>query len=133
MVDEPKFQFSPIDEEELSSVRFHKKMTKRYNQALAILAQFDCPNCNSPTFFPYGAEKEDLRQVRRWLCKQCGLYYGPEGQHWALYDPVTDLMDTPLKVRGCWQLERDASRWSFLPQDLVRSAKDDAIKEHDAE
>jgi rubredoxin len=86
-----------------------------------LAAEFTCPECDQPTFFPHGGiESDDLRGVRRWMCKQCGFYVGPEGDAWALYDPIVDLTDTPLNVWGCWQLKKDASEWSYLPRDVLK-------------
>ena len=103
----------------------HHDLTEMYNTFLVV---FGCPNCDALAFFPYGEEEEDLRQVRRYLCKQCGYYLGPEGEQWALYDPIVDLTETSLQARGCWQLEKDASEYAYLPQDVVENHKKKVLK-----
>lgn len=40
-----------------------------------------CPRCKAVgTWKPHGGwlDREDRRGVRRWMCKWCGLYRGPE-------------------------------------------------------
>ena len=42
-----------------------------------------CPRCRKVgTWKPHGGwlDREDGRKVRRWLCKWCGSYHGPEGR-----------------------------------------------------
>jgi rubredoxin len=44
-----------------------------------------CPRCKAVgTYKPHGGLVDramgDARAVRRWMCKFCGLYYGPEGK-----------------------------------------------------
>lgn len=59
-----------------------------------------CPNCAKVgTFKPHGAWLDgwDERGVRRWLCKWCGYYKGPEGQKWARCSTE----------RGWWLLDDD--------------------------
>ncbi len=56
-----------------------------------------CPQCKAVgTWKPHGGflDFEDVRKVRRWMCKWCGYYRGPEGsfychQNWK---------------KGCWCL-----------------------------
>lgn len=88
-----------------------------------------------PSFLPYGSkyDTDDLRAVPRWLCKQCGFYYGPEGRQEALYDPVVDLIDTPLATRGCWQLVDAASEWAYLPRDFIAAHNAKCCEEHDSQ
>jgi hypothetical protein len=72
-----------------------------------------CPNCNKVgTWKPHGGwwdrRRGDERAVRRWLCKWCGYYVGPEGiqqafpsqEHgaWALTDWDFDHEPTPREV-----------------------------------
>lgn len=48
-----------------------------------------CPECGAVgTYKPHGGllDREDVRKVRRWLCKWCGYYVGPEGVRWAVVD-----------------------------------------------
>lgn len=75
-----------------------------------------CPNCTSiGTFKPHGSvfdvDGDDKRRVRRWLCKWCGYYIGPEGTTTAFLDPVA----------AEWRLPEDTgSRWT--PQSVIRSS-----------
>lgn len=79
-------------------------------RCFGIRDRLRCPYCGSVgTWKPHGGwlDKEDSRKVRRWLCKWCGSYHGPEGQvqaHlgksvWELNDPNETLdlrkKDTP--------------------------------------
>jgi hypothetical protein len=50
-----------------------------------------CPKCHAiGTWKPHGGwfDETDLRRVRRWLCKWCGHYVGPEGVRKAYVDTV---------------------------------------------
>lgn len=58
-----------------------------------------CPECKRVgTFKPHGTWwdrwRDGDRQVRRWLCKWCGFYVGPEGTIYAF----------PSRRTGCWVL-----------------------------
>ena len=69
-----------------------------------------CPRCRSVgTWKPHGGwfDFEDDRKVRRWLCKWCGLYRGPEGEKQAV-----------VAGRGFWELEEDATGETTTPQRL---------------
>lgn len=59
-----------------------------------------CPECEAVgTWKPHGGFWDRHlgdRPVRRWLCKWCGLYVGPEGSLRAFPDPA----------RGFWTLPR---------------------------
>lgn len=62
-----------------------------------------CPECHRiGTFKPHGASYDrrvhNDRPVRRWLCKWCGLYLGPEGLQIAW----------PSGARGYWVLPMEA-------------------------
>jgi hypothetical protein len=56
--------------------------------ALRVIGMRDrlrCKRCKAVgTYKPHGGWIDrcmgDARPVRRWMCKYCGLYYGPEGQ-----------------------------------------------------
>jgi len=50
-----------------------------------------CPRCRKVgTWKPHGGwlDREDGRKVRRWLCKWCGHYVGPEGEKQGRFHPV---------------------------------------------
>lgn len=58
-----------------------------------------CPECNKVgTWKPHGdlwsRWRDKDRSVRRWLCKWCGYYVGPEGHVYAF----------PSKITGAWAL-----------------------------
>lgn len=58
-----------------------------------------CPGCRKVgTWKPHGTFwdrwREGDRPVRRWLCKWCGLYVGPEGELYAF----------PSMETGAWAL-----------------------------
>lgn len=58
-----------------------------------------CPECRKVgTFKPHGTlwdrRYHGDRRVRRWLCKWCGFYTGPEGRLYAF----------PSQVTGAWAL-----------------------------
>jgi hypothetical protein len=43
-----------------------------------------CPECKAVgTWKPHGGyfDFDDTRKVRRWMCKWCGYYVGPEQEH----------------------------------------------------
>lgn len=70
--------------------------------ALVLIGMRDrlrCPECKAVgTWKQHGSifDREDIRKVRRWMCKWCGLYIGPEGKLKAFPDPA----------RGAWALPR---------------------------
>jgi hypothetical protein len=75
-----------------------------------------CPSCSSVgTWKPHGGwfDVEDKRKVRRWLCKWCGYYVGPEGQKRALVQPdfgrVWELQDRGTTPKD---LSRGLNPWS---------------------
>jgi len=71
-----------------------------------------CPDCDKVgTWKPHGSrifDSTDTRQVRRWLCKWCGYYYGPEG-----------VCRAGLVSERGWVLDYDLHE-SDLPRDRVR-------------
>jgi hypothetical protein len=63
-----------------------------------------CPHCHKVgTWKPHGGwwdrRHGDTRAVRRWLCKWCGYYVGPEGERQAY----------PSQEHGAWAL----TEWGF--------------------
>jgi hypothetical protein len=74
-----------------------------------------CPFCSAVgTWKPHGGrwDQSDTRKVRRWLCKWCGYYYGPEGQRWC----------SVSKRQGCWVLVWDLpdDEPALTPRTVVR-------------
>jgi len=67
-----------------------------------------CPDCWAiGTWKPHGGwfDVEDTRKVRRWMCKWCGIYCGPEGWKKAGID----------FEKGCWDLEA-----TYRPKEHVK-------------
>ena len=75
-----------------------------------------CPACKAiGTWKPHGGilDREDTRRVRRWLCKWCGHYIGPEGTLVAYAgNPAWQLGkgDTPKSVVLA-HFSRDINPW----------------------
>jgi hypothetical protein len=88
--------------------------------ALRLIGMRDrlrCPGCHKVgTWKPHGGlwdrwhDKD--RSVRRWLCKWCGFYVGPEGEQYAF----------PSAEHGAWALVT----WGFQPE----LTPEMAIEEH---
>jgi hypothetical protein len=74
-----------------------------------------CPHCKAVgTWKPHGGwiDTRDLRHVRRWICKWCGYYLGPEPEaRWA----------RPNLEDGAWQLitPDNAHKLSDTPRQVV--------------
>lgn len=75
-----------------------------------------CPRCRKVgTWKPHGAWPKDWddRPVRRWLCKWCGHYVGPEGEKQARVHPS----------RGWWLLDDDeAWKTGTTPERMMADA-----------
>lgn len=72
-----------------------------------------CPECHKVgTWKPHGTLfdrwRDGDREVRRWLCKWCGFYVGPEGRLYAF----------PSRVTGAWALPGWQDRSKVIPTDL---------------
>lgn len=68
---------------------------------VGLRSRLRCPSCKAVgTWKPHGTLSDRWfrgdRPARRWLCKWCGHYVGPEGVVKAFPDPD----------RGCWVLPR---------------------------
>lgn len=85
-----------------------------------------CPTCKAVgTWKPHGGilDREDQRKVRRWMCKWCGHYIGPDLNTHVFYSPFAQCWignwdnctpddalhcDTPAdliaasRISGCW-------------------------------
>ena len=73
-----------------------------------------CPKCSAVgTWKPHGGWWDrwrfDDRPVRRWMCKWCGHYIGPEGV----------LVAFPNLTKGCWDLTSDEAPFE-TPQAVIR-------------
>lgn len=72
-----------------------------------------CPKCKAiGTYKPHGGwfDFSDVRKVRRWMCKWCGHYKGPE---------LCNLV-TPSPSRGCWVLLSEEPE-SITPEIAVKN------------
>lgn len=72
-----------------------------WNSLFGLRGRLRCPHCGATgTWAPHGGFWDRVRSgdrpVRRWLCKWCGYYNGPEGE----------LFGFPDKERGVWSLPR---------------------------
>lgn len=86
-----------------------------------------CPACRKVgTFKPHGYRigRGEDRPVRRWLCKWCGRYWGPEGDY---------LMAFPNKQLSCWTLTHyydptiDDNNLQNTPEEMVMLSYGKAI------
>lgn len=73
-----------------------------------------CPHCRKiGTYKPHGGKidklRGDRRPVRRWLCKWCGWYKGPEGVKQAY----------PSAETGAWSLEDWDHTHDFTPENVI--------------
>lgn len=68
-------------------------------RVLGMRDRLRCPECGAVgTWKPHGGwlDRTDERRVRRWLCKWCGYYVGPEGEKQAAPGPeVWDSVQAP--------------------------------------
>lgn len=69
------------------------------SRLIGLRDRLRCPKCRAVgTYKPHGGIVDrlagDKRAVRRWMCKHCGLYYGPEGR----------LQVFPNIEKGYWDL-----------------------------
>ena len=67
-----------------------------FSRLIGLRDRLRCPECKAVgTFKPHGGwlDFEDKRKERRWMCKWCGGYSGPE--------PGL-LRVRPNLVEGCW-------------------------------
>lgn len=76
--------------------------------ALRVIGMRDrlrCPECRAVgTYKPHGGWLDrvagDKRAVRRWMCKYCGLYYGPEGRLTVFPNIEQKYWDLPTNATG---------------------------------
>ena len=75
-----------------------------------------CPRCSAVgTWKPHGTRRERARgdrPARRWMCKWCGFYCGPEGVREA----------RPDWVIGSWQLVGESANQGPSPREAVAEA-----------
>jgi hypothetical protein len=95
-----KIRLNPVIHEAAGALRW-----------LGVRDRLRCPECKAVgTWKPHGTLwdrwRDNDRPARRWLCKCCGLYFGPEGKRycwpsaekrvWML--PDGDRQPTPLDL-----------------------------------
>ena len=72
-----------------------------FTRLIGLRDRLRCPKCKAVgTFKPHGGflDFEDLLKVRRWMCKWCGYYLGPEGVRQVC----------PNLLKGCWTIRHSA-------------------------
>lgn len=90
------------------------------SRVIGLRDRLRCPQCRAVgTYKPHGGLIDraagDSRAVRRWMCKYCGLYFGPEGR----------LTVFPNTERRYWDLPSNAtaSNVGNTPQQLLKQAR----------
>ena len=77
-----------------------------FSRLIGLRDRLRCPACRAVgTWKPHGGwlDRSDERKVRRWMCKWCGYYVGPEGERivvvgptcWAMPEDVDPMCTTP--------------------------------------
>lgn len=96
--------------------------------AVAFRGRYKCPNDACPsvgTWNPHGGilDRADLRGARRWMCKWCGIYRGPEGwAHVRIDMSIThESMGLPGGGRGVWRLDDECPPGSTTPMEAAAS------------
>lgn len=76
-----------------------------------IRERLRCPDCRAVgTWKPHGRRSDRRtgdRPVRRWLCKTCGLYQGPEGTLRCYPDPERKVWILPDPDHGPWPTPKE--------------------------
>ena len=83
---------------------------------LGLRDRLRCPACRAVgTWKPHGGwlDREDERKVRRWMCKCCGIYAGPEGVKWVVVDTT----------HHCWRFTEEAETGRTTPADVLRRSE----------
>lgn len=84
-----------------------------FSRLLGLRDRLRCPECRAVgTWKPHGGwlDREDTRKVRRWMCKWCGLYQGPEDWNEVVVGPT------------CWVLSCDYVGTTDTPREVVTRA-----------
>lgn len=78
-----------------------------FSRLVGLRDRLRCPYCDAVgTWKPHGGwlDFADQRKVRRWLCKFCGAYRGPEGFRQALSGPeawyLPEVASSEIGVQG---------------------------------
>lgn len=100
-------RLNPVVHELASALRF-----------IGLRDRLRCRECKAVgTYKPHGywwAQRIGDRPVRRWLCKCCGLYYGPEGKLSCYPDRVANVWCTPVE-----DVERQTTPFEVLKAEKV--------------
>lgn len=70
-----------------------------FSRLLGLRDRLRCPKCRAVgTWKPHGGwlDFEDERKVRRWVCKWCGLYAGPETETKVVLGPTCWVLKSGL-------------------------------------
>lgn len=79
-----------------------------FSRVFGLRDRLRCPQCRAVgTWKPHGGwlDTQDERKVRRWMCKWCGHYLGPEGVKTVVMGPTAWAMpedvpngQTPMRI-----------------------------------
>ncbi len=89
--------------------------------------RYRCPRCEGVgTWNPHGGlidARRDLRRVRRWMCKWCGLYRGPEGWREVCIDMTIthESLGLPGGGSGVWRLDDECPPGSMTTKEAAES------------
>jgi hypothetical protein len=90
------------------------------SRVVGLRNRLRCPECGAVgTYKPHGGIVDrlagDKRAVRRWMCKHCDLYYGPEGRLRVFPNVEMKYWDVPANAT--------ATNVGETPQALLKRAK----------
>ena len=99
---------------------------------LGLRDRLRCPKCKAVgTWKPHGGFLDfgDIRKVRRWMCKWCGYYSGPEGELYCQPDIRKGYWDLPALGEITTEFLRDGVGRVLSPKNMVlfeclKAAKD---------
>jgi hypothetical protein len=95
----PQHEYRPNDLR--ARLRLHPLLHELWSalRFVGVRDRLRCPECKAVgTWKPHGywvAQRRGDRPVRRWLCKCCGLYNGPEGTTTCWPDRVLNVWALP--------------------------------------
>lgn len=95
---------------------FWAKVRHQLDDFLRLVGMRDrlrCPFCESVgTWKAHGGwlDRADERRVRRWLCKWCGVYVGPEG-----------MKQAGIGANAFWELQNDVREPVRVPKDVMNA------------
>ncbi len=86
-------------------------------RCIGLRDRLRCPMCRAVgTYKPHGGllDKEDIRKVRRWLCKWCGYYKDKLGNNACVYSPTKKHWVFNFEIIGV-----EDEDVSFTPQKII--------------